>query len=646
MDSPIARQIEQSLHRGQHDTTITICNDILANTIASSAVDRKQVADLLTDAGLHHDAERMYKGALDLDDEAIPVLNNLAMLLEEQGRLTEAIDYYQIAIEIDPGIASVHANLANAYVLAARRQDALNHYKSALKIEPSNPSFQYNYALLLASSTCSAYDASLETDLIAMLESPAIDHDELAPLIGTLLSLKPTVRAAIQRAQADPLLADFGELCEERLLISALSRCIIPNENIETLATALRTWLERRIVAGSPLSSDETNLALAIAIQAGRTEYIWVTHSTEPLVPYPSSDNMPVGAAAVLLGRHAPSREVSSRLESSLEASQDNVLAAMALKLLFVDPAQEKKIRARLIAQTHTAATKIAAYYDQNPYPRWSSSFEFQPISAFPYFAELAEGRPLSWKPSIRPRYLVAGCGTGKHALSIGQRFSDVDVTAIDVSPASLAHAIRRCAELNIKNVDFRLTDLTDENSDLGLFDVIESVGVLHHLEEPMKGLEALRKRMKPKGLIKLGLYSKAARHPIAEFSRRYRDDGITASVDKVREARAEIRRLPPNAQLRSVLRAVDFYSLSGCRDLLFNPQEALFEITELRSMTQKAGLTYLATDIPSEERRRLSEYVRKSPQMANLSELEQWESYEKQHPMTFAGMYQMWFQC
>ena len=45
----------------------------------------------------------------------------------------------------------------------------------------------------------------------------------------------------------------------------------------------------------------------------------------------------------------------------------------------------------------------------------------------------------------------------------------------------------------------------------------IESVGVLHHMETPLNGLEVLVDLLKPHGFLKLGLYSEVARKNVVE---------------------------------------------------------------------------------------------------------------------------------
>ena len=52
-------------------------------------------------------------------------------------------------------------------------------------------------------------------------------------------------------------------------------------------------------------------------------------------------------------------------------------------------------------------------------------------------------------------------------------------------------------------------------------FDIIESVGVLHHMDEPMAGWRTLTDLLKPSGLMKIGLYSDLARQHIAKIDKK-----------------------------------------------------------------------------------------------------------------------------
>jgi SAM-dependent methyltransferase len=96
-------------------------------------------------------------------------------------------------------------------------------------------------------------------------------------------------------------------------------------------------------------------------------------------------------------------------------------------------------------------------------------------------------------------RVLDAGCGTGEQALGVAKAFPDVEVFGVDVNVRSLERA-RFYAQRNRIAARFEQFDLlADEaNAAIGSFDVIISVGVLHHLREPERALRKLRSLARP----------------------------------------------------------------------------------------------------------------------------------------------------
>ena len=81
----------------------------------------------------------------------------------------------------------------------------------------------------------------------------------------------------------------------------------------------------------------------------------------------------------------------------------------------------------------------------------------------------------------------------------------------VDLSLASLAYAQRKSNELSFTNIDYLQADILHLHQLGKEFDIIESVGVLHHMDEPMAGWRVLVDLLKPGGLMKIGLYSEFA---------------------------------------------------------------------------------------------------------------------------------------
>ena len=88
----------------------------------------------------------------------------------------------------------------------------------------------------------------------------------------------------------------------------------------------------------------------------------------------------------------------------------------------------------------------------------------------------------------------------------------------VDISDGALAVARERCQRSGAHE---RVTSLRQERrslldlSDEGSFDYVNSVGVLHHLDQPEAGLRSLADRLAPSGLLHLFLYADAGRWEI-----------------------------------------------------------------------------------------------------------------------------------
>ena len=93
-----------------------------------------------------------------------------------------------------------------------------------------------------------------------------------------------------------------------------------------------------------------------------------------------------------------------------------------------------------------TVSQAVAAQYEDNPYPRWSAAPPSwrrlrAPLQVFARQFPRQQVPDSRWTGGLD--VLVAGCGTGRHPISVGgaQRYEDCQVLAVDLSRASLAYA-------------------------------------------------------------------------------------------------------------------------------------------------------------------------------------------------------------
>jgi ubiquinone/menaquinone biosynthesis C-methylase UbiE len=80
-------------------------------------------------------------------------------------------------------------------------------------------------------------------------------------------------------------------------------------------------------------------------------------------------------------------------------------------------------------------------------------------------------------------RVLDMGCGFGKSALPIAQRFGDAEVTGIDLAAPCLELAAAEAAEAGARNLAYAQADLLHTGYADGSFDLVTSTMVLHELD-------------------------------------------------------------------------------------------------------------------------------------------------------------------
>eukprot|EP00435_Cladocopium_sp_Y103_P032497 s581_g8.t1 len=226
---------------------------------------------------------------------------------------------------------------------------------------------------------------------------------------------------------------------------------------------------------------------------------------------------------------------------------------------------------------------RVDELYTSHPYPSWRR------------FGSLkSAGRRKIGKS------LIAGAGTGKAVLAHLEHYEPEEIVAVDLSKRSLQVAKRQLLALGVKHVQFLQCDLTRLE---GKFDVIESIGVLHHLPDPSVGFAALKRLLAPDGIMVLGLYSRLARRSIpvmrqlAQHSSKeqFRDWLVQGSND------FQGRRLTEELKYRDeFLSEFSLGSRSNFEDLLFHPVEHTYELPEIEAILSSHGLRFTGLRVPA----------------------------------------------
>lgn len=281
---------------------------------------------------------------------------------------------------------------------------------------------------------------------------------------------------------------------------------------------------------------------------------------------------------------------------------------------------------------------RIKEFYELYPYPLWTSTPLHTISKIDQYFTQTGiNTRTVS---NGKDTILVAGCGTGRHAIQLALTFPESQIIGIDISLSSLLYARQKKNECNIKNVRFIQCSIFDIGK-LGLkFKIIECIGVLHHLKQPTRALKLLVSVLAHGGIVKLGLYSRSARQPLVHLKR----ECARAKIDYIPENLQAIRKLAlklsPDS-IKPLINSRDFYSLEGCMDLLFNPVEQQFTIGGILNIVTTLKLDFAGFDCT---------HINGKPPFASFGDFtdpkpffEKWHSFELENPSTFSQMYLFW---
>ena len=270
--------------------------------------------------------------------------------------------------------------------------------------------------------------------------------------------------------------------------------------------------------------------------------------------------------------------------------------------------------------------------YEENPYPRWT----IDPLAAQEDDNESGvdpdDIAPLSEGANV----LIAGCGTGQHAVEIARRFPKAQMLAVDISLPSLAYARRKTREAGLANIDYAKADILKLGSLGHSFDRIESVGVLHHLADPEKGWRILLSLLQPGGIMRVGLYSETARRGVTSVRAFIAELGYRPTAEDIRRCRQEIIRNCEERGWLRVIESADFYSMSGCRDLLFNAVEHRFTIPRIKAFLDANGLSFLGFETEPWVGTKFQDQFG----AAKLTDLDAWATFETANPSAFRYMY------
>lgn len=569
------------------------------------------------------------------------------------------------ALNINFNDAQAHLRMGALHMKEDENVQAVPHLRTAIHINPNISAYWYQLAQSLKSLEFEELDDLMQEDLVNLISKDYIDPADLyKPIFSALLLNKqfvdsielaaqylndlPRLEHAFEQGLLDPFL-------NNNLFLLLMKKVVITGKKYEMIFTRLRELFLRYAQKGDLQKINgkiPNQFILALATQCLFNEYVfactaqdlhYIDHELKPLL---QSRLVQKNIDETLLALFGCYRKliVIDEMHTLKSAKFSDEFKTLLEHQVF-NPIKEIEIKKTIPALTQISqgvSQLVQNQYEENPYPRWlGCNIVQQKLSAQDCFKNNGEGLDnYDFNFGEPLEILIAGCGSGKHPIQNTSTYNNSNVTAVDLSLTSLAYAIRKTQEYGINYISYYQADILklDQAFDKK-FDIIECSGVLHHLEEPMAGWQVIRGLLKPKGIMRIGLYSETARQHIVYARNFIKKNGYRDDAQGIRDLRAFILNETQDPMLIKCMDNGDFYTTSACRDLLFHVQEHRFTIPLIKECLKQLNLKFIRFEFRSTVW--TNKFKERFGEESDQSNMDNWEILENENPDMFIEMYQ-----
>ena len=325
------------------------------------------------------------------------------------------------------------------------------------------------------------------------------------------------------------------------------------------------------------------------------------------------------------------------------------VRASCPLNMYFITPLLKiplspkiKNAALFLIMSDSQVSAAVAKLYDTYPFPPEPILDEPPPGYNWRWNWLAAYNFCTGRKPQNQHiRILDAGCGSGVGTEYLVHLNPYAQVVGIDLSAGTLEVAKKRCQSSGADRVEFHHLSIYDVDKIPGQFDLINCVGVLHHLPDPIRGIQSLAKKLAPGGLMHIFVYGELGRWEIQLMQRAIallQGDKRGNYQDGVHIGRKIFASLPENNRI--VKREKERWAMENQRDECFadiyvHPQETDYNIDTLFALIDAAGLDFVGFSNPGFWQ--LENLLEKEPELieraAELTECQRYRLVELLNP-------------
>ncbi|PCJ17725.1 MAG: hypothetical protein COB02_12980 [Candidatus Cloacimonadota bacterium] len=594
--------------------------------------------------------------ALHCSTDKINILYNLANIYFELNLIDQAISNYQEVLKLDPNHISSLKNLGSIY-FSNNPQKSVEYFQKAFNLEPNNiqnlclalnliDQKKHAFELLRLNYNSFKNDISYHNTITTIIrglnylhlnqnqqkfienlyETNLVCHDALNSLLSEYFFKSSKLIVANIHYDSNFDLSHISSIFLKFLRFSCVS-----SKNEEWALSSIRSFILLNIRNFKKANSQILNdLLEAIAIQEFKLEYSTFISNNEKEKLNKIKVKNCINTLLKACYHQINNDDVKILNENNYYLlsevySIENTIAQIQIKSNTLN---------------NKVSIQVASQYEENPYPKWAFVQRFQPKPLKQFLIErLSNKEGISQLPN-EISVLIAGCGTGKVLTELLTQIHYKNAIGIDLSIKSLQYTQHKINHYQLHDVSLKKLDLLDSQKLNEKFDFIDCCGVLHHLEKPQLGLKSITNILNNGGFMSLAFYSKIARRNINLMRERLK--GIEANYENIVECRHQILNyFSESDPVFQISLSTDFYSISGCRDLLFHVCEHQYNLLELHTMLQNNNLDFCGFQFSDNQK--ILQYIKRFPQDKNALDLKLWHQFEQENPDFFLAMYQFY---
>ena len=538
------------------------------------------------DDGQLEKAHTLFTASLNHQPDQAQQYCNLGYWALKTERPALAEQYFLQALDCDRQSAAAFCGVAHAKRLQGQFDVAYLHYRKLLE---TGAEWDSVYSGML---TCAQHlevnkaDSALAQDAIALLQRDGLPHQELGRFVGAIIHQQydldnPDAQIFLDAAS------------EDELLILALQKTLMPNPAVEELVTLLRRAIIAEVAQTVELRDELQRLTLAIAQYADRTGYALAAEDDEERLVSAINDSI---QAQLALGEEQDGLIGSLMISAMYGALFHQTFAVQlgqwnlvdwplalqpVLAASYYDRAEEEAIKQNFDEK----ADELCLDKTDVPqaWPSWSQ-LAYRTESCLKTLMATELGLDTENLPATL-RIMVCGAQSGQRAMELASYLDDVEVIAVDESLANIAKATRMANEMGMDNIVFWPWSIAQR--------FVADGHQVHWIEVGRLPSPAMT-TLSLAALVNQATGSGAVVHMHTAIAEQ------TSGDKQIRKLVAEHKLQPTRQTLRQLRRMVlanrndaawqdltadaDFYSLGGCRDRWFRPQDTA-QLKELMAM-------------------------------------------------------------